>query len=72
MRKVLTVKYDVSKLTEPQIDALMLEAVVQAEASDEDEFSPGHPDVDVISAVVAPDTSFQHVPDVHRHRHSHA
>ena len=46
-RKLLVVEYDVTDLTAKQIDRLMLEAVVQAEASD-DRADDAHPDVPVI------------------------
>jgi hypothetical protein len=45
--KVLVIEYDVTGLTAKQIDRLMLEAVVQGEASDDDD-SDAHPDVPVI------------------------
>jgi hypothetical protein len=45
-RRVLVVEYDVTGLTNKQIDALMLEAVVQGEASED------HPDVPVITKIV--------------------
>lgn len=46
-RRILVVEYDVTGLTGKQIDRLMLEAVVQGEASDDDE-GDGHPDVPVL------------------------
>lgn len=45
-RKILVVEYDVTNLTAKQVEALMLEAVVQGEASDL------HPDVPVIDTKV--------------------
>lgn len=45
---ILRVSFDVSKLTPEELDALILEVVVQAEASD------GHPDVDVIESRTFP------------------
>jgi hypothetical protein len=45
-KKVLVVEYDVTNLTAKQIDNLMLEAVVQGEASDH------HPDVPVVGTKV--------------------
>ena len=54
-RKILVIEYDVTGLTAKQIDALMLEAVVQGEESepfnDADE-NGGHPDVPVITTKV--------------------
>lgn len=50
-RKVLVIEYDVTDLTSKQIDRLMLEAVVQGEASDDDE-DGGHPDVPVLTTTV--------------------
>lgn len=50
-RKVLVIEYDVTDLTSKQIDRLMLEAVVQGEASDDDEDS-GHPDVPILTTTV--------------------
>lgn len=50
-QKRLLVLYDVSALTDDEIGRLELEACVQAEASDADEWSVGHPDVPVVSAV---------------------
>jgi hypothetical protein len=54
-RKILVIEYDVTDLTAKQIDALMLEAVVQGEASDpydDTDESGGHPDVAVITSKV--------------------
>jgi hypothetical protein len=48
-RRLLRVVYDVSALTNEQIGALELEAVVQAEASDH---AGGHPDVPVVESVI--------------------
>jgi hypothetical protein len=51
-RKILVIEYDVTGLTAKQIDALMLEAAVQGEASepfDDDDEGGGHPDVPVIA-----------------------
>lgn len=45
-REYLLVRYDVTDLTEAERDRLALEAVVQGESSDADEWQPGHPDVD--------------------------
>jgi hypothetical protein len=45
MPKTLLVSYDVSDWTDDQIDALTIEAVVQAERSD------GHPSTTVTSTV---------------------
>lgn len=42
MSRYLRVVFDVSALTEDEIDSLELEVVVQAEASD------GHPDAEVV------------------------
>jgi hypothetical protein len=50
-RKVLVIEYDVTDLNPKQIDRLMLEAVVQAEASDDDAVD-AHPDVPVLSTKV--------------------
>jgi hypothetical protein len=50
-RRVLVVEYDVTGLTSKQIDRLMMEAVVQGEASDDDE-GDAHPDVPVIGTKV--------------------
>lgn len=50
-KKILVVEYDVTGLTAKQIDRLMLEAVVQGEASDDDE-GDSHPDVAVVSTKV--------------------
>ena len=50
-RKVLVIEYDVTGLPAKQIDRLMLEAVVQGEASDDDE-DDAHPDVPVISTKI--------------------
>lgn len=50
-RKLLVVEYDVTDLTAKQIDRLMLEAVVQAEASD-DGARDAHPDVPVITTKI--------------------
>jgi hypothetical protein len=50
-RRVLVVEYDVTGLTGRQIDQLVLEAVVQAESSDEWP-DDGHPDVPVIGTSV--------------------
>jgi hypothetical protein len=47
-RTTLTVVYDVTKFTKAQIDALTLEAVVQAEDSDDAILGGGHPDCDVV------------------------
>ena len=52
MRKqILVIEYDVTGLTAKQVDRLMLEAVVQGEASDDDE-GDAHPDVPVITTKV--------------------
>ncbi len=48
-RMILVVEYDVTGLSEDQIDVLALEAVVQGEASDTCE--PGHPDVAVTTRI---------------------
>jgi hypothetical protein len=45
-RKILVVEYDVTNLTTKQIESLMLEAVVQGEASDH------HPDVPVLDTKI--------------------
>lgn len=45
-KKILCIEYDVTGLTAKQIDDLMLEAVVQAEASDH------HPDVPVVTTKI--------------------
>jgi hypothetical protein len=50
-RKILVIEYDVTDLNPKQIDRLMLEAVVQGEASDDGE-DAAHPDVPVITTKV--------------------
>lgn len=50
-RKLLVVEYDVTGLTGRQVDRLMLEAVVQAEASDDGE-DDAHPDVPVVNTKI--------------------
>jgi hypothetical protein len=50
-KKILVVEYDVTGLTGKQVDRLMLEAVAQAEASDDDE-GDSHPDVAVLTTKV--------------------
>jgi hypothetical protein len=50
-KKILVIEYDVTGLTAKQVDRLMMEAVVQGEASDDDE-GDGHPDVPVITTKV--------------------
>lgn len=50
-RKILVIEYDVTGLTAKQIDRLMLEAVVQGEASDDSE-GDAHPDVYVITTKI--------------------
>lgn len=50
-RKILVVEYDVTGLTNKQIDRLMVEAVVQGEASDDDA-PDAHPDVPVVDTKI--------------------
>lgn len=50
-RKLLVIEYDVTGLSAKQIDRLMLEAVVQGEASDDDA-PDAHPDVPVVTTKV--------------------
>lgn len=50
-RKILVVEYDVTDLTGRQVDRLMLEAVVQGEASDDSEID-AHPDVPVLTTKI--------------------
>lgn len=50
-RQILVIEYDVTGLSTRQIDRLMLEAVVQAEASDDAE-ADAHPDVPVITTKI--------------------
>ena len=54
-RKILVVEFDVTGLTDKQIDALKLEVVVQGEAADpydDKDEDGGHPDVAVITTKV--------------------
>lgn len=50
-QRKLTVEFDVTDLTQKQINRLMLEVCVQAEASDDDE-DDAHPDVPVLSTKI--------------------
>lgn len=50
-KQILVIEYDVTGLTSKQIDRLMLEAVVQGEASDDDEGN-AHPDVPVLTTKI--------------------
>lgn len=50
-RKLLVIEFDVTGLTAKQIDRLMLEAVVQGEASDDDA-PDAHPDVPVVGTKI--------------------
>lgn len=52
MKKTLIAKYDVTDLSDRERERLEMEVAVQAEASDPDEGSPGHPDVPVETEVV--------------------
>lgn len=47
-RTYLVGRFDVTGLSEAERDRLALEVAVQAEASDADEWSAGHPDVEVV------------------------
>jgi hypothetical protein len=54
-RKILVVEFDVTGLTDKQIDALRLEVVVQGEAADpydDKDKDGGHPDAPVIMTKV--------------------
>lgn len=48
----LVIRYDVTGLSEDEIAVLAGEAQAQAESSDADEWSVGHPDVPVVSVEV--------------------
>lgn len=46
-RRILAARFDVTGLSQKQLECLMGEVEAQAEASDPDDDSPGHPDVKV-------------------------